>query len=367
MDTDAVCRDLKRVQHLKWKWRKGKFDEVELLRHPEVERRAATPIEGQNLLDALFSLLREARDRVARREESEAEKGAEGESAENSVAWAVGILLRLDKKPDRRDPKALQKEVARGWRGDRGHYLNWNTFRQHYEEEHILRPFALDVLALLDRRSGSEGSGGKEEEMLRHLRKAEDDRLRSILDEGKLEIKTHEEMLTVLSGVNNLTTLSLRAVDRTPIEHWMKEEESLPDYLAEQLDLVRTKGLSLERIYLVRRATLKDSVEKEHLIEFVQLHQDAKATILLCRAEVAARLGVFGEKRGMILADEEGEPMAVTGKLGDGEIGEALLFTREQFEIRRLRSQYRLLRNRILTHKYDDKLREELGLPIREE
>jgi hypothetical protein len=364
MNPDQICADLKKVQKLKWEWREGKFDAVELLRHPEIERRASDPSNPEKRLDALYDLLKETQDRLARREEKE----GEGEVNGNSVASVVGILLRLDKRSDRRSVKSLQEDVAKQWKGEREHDITWNTVRLHYEMPFILRPFARELLGLLDRPTGPDGSFGKEMEMLEHLEQMEKDRLRSIPREGKLEIRTEAEMLQILRKVINLATESLRGLDRTPIEHWFEEDDPLKEYLDEQLELVKEKGLFLERIYLVRRATLHDSDERDHLIEFVRRHEDAKATILLCRAETVARtpLGV-DENRGMILVDDEGEPMAVTGKLKDGEIGEALLYTREQLEIDRLQAQYRRLRNRILTHHYDKRLREELGLAVRGE
>lgn len=361
MNTDAIYDDLKSVQKKKWKWGKGKFDQVKLLRHREVERRAADPSDEEELLDALFGLLNETRDQLARQEQREQEEGNE---EQNSVAAAVGILLRLDRKTDRRPVYMLQTDVAGIWKGDRDNDINWNTVRQHYEEDHILRPFAREVLAFLERSSRPGGSTGKEEEMLTHLRRVEEDRLKSIPREGKLEIRTDGEMLEILRGVNDLASESLQAVDRTPIEHWF-EEPPLQEYLDQQLEVVSKKGLSLERIYLVRRATLQNEIERDHLVAFIRRHEEVKATILLCRVEVAGK--IFDEERGMILADAEGEPMAVTGKLKDGEIGEALLYTRAQLDVDRLRDQYRRLRSRILTHRYDDKLREELDLPLREE
>jgi hypothetical protein len=355
MNTDTIYSDLKTVQKAKWAWSKNRrktFDKIMLLGHPEIERRAADPSSQEDLLKALLGLLKDARDRLA------AKEGKRG----NSVAKAVGILLRLDRKNDRRPVYKLQDEVADVWNGDNDNKIVGNTVRLHYEEEHILRPFADELLAFLERFSAPGGSAGKEEEMLRHLRQVEEDRLQSIPREGKLEIRDDDEMLAVLRGVNNLASEALQAVDRTPIEHWF--EDRLKDYLDEQLELVRERGLSLERIYLVRKAALKDDAERGHLIDFIRRHEEVSAVVLLCPAEMAGK--DFNEEKGMVLADAEGEPMAVTGKLKDGEIGEARLYTRAQLDVDKLLDGYRRLRSRILTNHYDDKLREELGLPRRE-
>jgi hypothetical protein len=353
MNADAIYSDLKTVQKAKWKWSKSKrktFDKIALLKHPGVERRATDPARQEDLLKALLILLREARDQLATKE------GDQG----NSVAKAAGILLRLDRENDRRPIYKLQDEVVLFWKGDNDNYITRNTLRLSYEEQHILRPFASEFLAFLERVPAPGGSAGKGEAMRDHLRGIEEDRLQSIPLEGKLKIRDDDEMLTVLREVNNLSSKTLQAVDRTPIEHWF--EDRLKDYLDEQLELVAERGLSLERIYLVRKATLKDNVERDRLIG---RHEEVSATVLLCRAEQAGK--DFGEEKGMIVADAEAEPMAVTGKLKEGEIGEAFLYTRAQLDVVRLLDQYRRLRSRILANHVDDRLREEHGLPVREE
>lgn len=361
MNTDAIYRDFKKLQKLKWNWSEGKFDQIELLRYEEVRRRVADPNDEEQLLEALFDLLGETRDQLKRREESE-------DGTVNSVAKAAGILLRLDNKNDRRSVKALQEAAGRIWTGDNGEPIAGGTVRLSYEKDHMLRPFARELLVFLDRSSLPDGSEigaenlGKEEGMLKHLRQVEEDRLRSIPQEGMLEVRTDEEMLEVLRGVNNLATESLHAVDRTPIEHWF-QEPPLRDYLKQQLELVSEKDLFLERIYLVRRSTLQNEVKRNYLIEFIRWHEDVSATVLLCRVEMAKN--DFDEERGLILADGEGEPLMVTGKLKDGEIGDAFLYTREQVRVKKTRDQYGKLRSRILTHEYDDKLRKTLGLEVK--
>jgi hypothetical protein len=372
VNEDTILRDLTRIRQI-IKWRQTEeFEGLELLGHPAVVRCAKDPDDPKSLVKSLHGLLKQCKQRLKERERGEkVDRG-------HSVAFAAGALLRLEGKYDGLQLQEIRQEIVKVWIGKKGGPVGVANFRQKYELPDVLEPFSRELHPFLGEvaangpppeppkpRRSKPTLRGKERQMFKHLEKLERERLAAIPREGKLEISTEAEMVKILRKVNHLARQSLRAVDRTPIGHW-NENKSAKDYLKDQLKRVSEKGLSLERIYLVTPDLLELDLEREQLVEFVRKHENkkVKASVLLCPSdEITDMSSQFVEEdRGMLLADSEKDPLAVTGKLKEGKIGEAFLYTREQTDIDNLRRQYQTLRERILARHLDESLRRELGL-----
>jgi hypothetical protein len=166
----------------------------------------------------------------------------------------------------------------------------------------------------------------------------------------------------VLLLVTGLARKSVKAVDHTPISEWFANTR-LNRYFAAQLNRVKAGEVALERIRLVEDPETLPKRKREKLIRFISEHEDAGGSIFLCPLAVAKeRQTQFRSDRGLLLADDEGEPFAVTGKLGEGSVGKAMVFTREHTSLHAIRNEYEDLRERILADELDYGLREQLGL-----
>jgi hypothetical protein len=248
-----------------------------------------------------------------------------------------------------------------------------DAFRLHHEGPHVLRPFAEEFHAFLfelatERKEGATFSSAKERQMVRRLVRMEEKtcrtRIKEIERDGDLKIRNQAEMMDILRMVNGLAKQSLRAVDQTEIGAWTANP-LLETYLEEQLQQVRKKSLALERIYVVEQKTLRDEDDRKRLREFIELHEAASATVLLCPTRVAGAVGsnFFQKDRGLLLADSEKEPLAVTGKMSEGQVGRtAHVYTREQPALQEIRELYEELRERAKARGHDRKLRAGLGL-----
>lgn len=371
MTADEIFEDLKRLRGCNWN-RPEKFEKIRLLEHPAVKLCAEEPKGRAQLVQALRGLLKQSRERLKRRKPSNG----------NPVALSAGAVLRLDESREAQKLSEIRSEIAAGWTGHRRGAITGETFRLRYEEPDVLMPLAEELDRLLREvsakgrrvvtprasRSGSRKGKekgmsslrGKAKSMFLHLKKAEEKRLKG-LEQGKLKIRHKSEMIEILRKLNGLAKRTLHAVDRTPIAHWTANED-LQEYLDHQLEQIGR--VSLERIYLVEDSVWKDEAKRDLLLDFVHRHDKALATLLLCPVEKAAEIrSVFAEEDwGLLLADSEDDPMAVTGKLKTGEVGNAFLYTREETaDIADFQDHYKTLRELIRAEGYDLALREELG------
>ncbi|MGN6814530.1 MAG: hypothetical protein ACTHK3_00360 [Solirubrobacterales bacterium] len=374
MNVSQICEDLKRLRGCSWN-RPESFKKIKLLDHPAVELCAKEPKGRAQLVDALRDLLRQSLQRM---EERGAVNG-------NPTASAAEAVLRLNGDRENQKLSEIRNEVAAGWTGHRRGAISGETFRLRYEEPEVLEPLAKELHQLLreitdkgrptgkprgsrsnnsrkSKRKASSSLKGNARKMFLYLKKMEEKRLRG-LEQDKLKIRHKSEMIVILLKLSELANRTLQAVDRTPIAHWTADDD-LQRYLEHQLKQIR-KGVSLERIYLVEDSLWEDADEQDLLLDFVQRHDSAYATLLLCPVEKAAEIeSVFSvESWGLILADSKEDPMAVTGKLMKGRVGNAFLYTREQAtDIENFQEQYNALRTLIMAEGYDRELRKELGL-----
>jgi hypothetical protein len=139
-------------------------------------------------------------------------------------------------------------------------------------------------------------------------------------------------------------------------------------YLQLQLQRVLAEEVTLERIRVVTDEEMKDEGRsREQLDHLITLHDEAGAKLLLCRPEAIGDLGLnFKPHIGLLLVDSDAklvnpdaEIAAITGKLGGGSIGRALIYLRETDEVTEFLDEYNLLRMTAVGH--DLELREKLA------
>ena len=342
-----------------------------LLGHPMVAHTARDPNDEGACIKALKGLLKKAVADLKKKEK------LQGLRYDRSVAGACNRLLRLEKKFDDQSLKKLREGVGAEWKNRDGEPLGGESFRIHHERKNALRPFAHAFLAFAEHQLEKHGvdpkGAGKRpgetvpERMVARLERLEANwhgkRLQRLGDQGSFRIKDEEEMLAVLLAINELAEHGFRAVDHTPIGKWTSKPR-LKKYLQVQLKRVEeSKGaLTLERIRLVADSELTHKRQRGQLANFVKQHEDASATLLLVPIEAVTGLEVsFQPHNGLLLADPQAGTIAVTGRLGEGTVGRALVHTRDGDEVGTLVDEYESLKAAAEENDYDRKLRERLA------
>lgn len=372
MHPDQIQKSLVKMRGCDWA-RPDQFKDTALLNHPAVEQKARKPKGESERARALKDLLEKAMQRL---EDQEANGEVE---QDRSIVYVGRAILGLSDKFPNMTLEEIREEIVQEWCGPRGR-VQVTTLRQHNEPKEVLPQVAkmLDVVLREVKISKTRSRpsplgpsaplGGKEKKMVEHLEKMEEKtyraRRRGLHEEGKLKIRDKDEMLAILRKVNRLARHSLKAVDQTPVGHWLDSESPLEAYLDEQLEQVSKKSLHLERIYVLsqkaQRDLLKDQDELDLLAEFVRRHEDVSATLWLCPESVRSEF--FQKDRGLILADGEKDPLAVTGVLREGKVGSAFVYTRKQSDIQEMNDEFINLRERIRSGGHDRRLRKKLGL-----
>lgn len=373
MNEEQIAEELKLIRHYSWD-RPDRFKGLKLLEHPAVVALAQDSKEVPQLVMALRKCLEQAKKK---REKFEKDQKT---PRSRSVAFAAGAVLGLDDSFNGEQLQEIRPKLLSIWKGARGNSVSLDTFRLHSEPNEILSPFAADLHGLFVERE-NEGKPRPEETrtsprsrqrsretvIVQRLKKMEEKtfkaRVKGIERDGELRIRNETEMLDVLLIVNGQARKSLRAVDQTPIAAW-DANEALKAYLNEQLARVEKKKVTLERIYIVDEKTLQDETNREHLVDFVERHDAASATLLLCPVAVAKAVGpnFFQKDRGLLLADMETRPVAITGKLGKGKVGTALIYTRGQPVVQEISEKYKELQERVREDHHDQRLRKKLKL-----
>ncbi len=361
---DPLVRDLKTIRRLRWS-RHEDFTQLEVLfEHPLVGARAAKPKGVPERVRSLRKLLRMTKTRIKKRE---------GDGTPRPKATAAVALLRLEPEFDGKSVEELFPAAVKGWKNENGGDMKPGTFRAHREEPDFYEPFAAafrELYADLAERYGLDPEGdesdpdaaaeGKEGGFRHRLQAMEQEshkrRLHAI-EEGTLRIRDEEEMRNVLVAVTELAESTLKAVDYNPIFDWY--QPPLDAYLALQTRRARDDGIELERIRLVSEEELADRRECEKLAEFLELHEAASAKLLLCPVEAARKLEIsFQPYKGLLLADDASQPLAVTGKIGDdGSVGRAFVY-HETDEVGEIQHEYSRLRT--TAEKHSDQLRQQL-------
>jgi hypothetical protein len=135
--------------------------------------------------------------------------------------------------------------------------------------------------------------------------KAEQDHQRRLaaIRGGIFSVSNQEEVLDLLLTLTRAAEQTLHAVDQTGLERWFGNAR-LQYYLEAQLQRARADKICVERLRFIRRGQLDDPRERSLLREFIRLHDQAGATLLLCPAEAAHELRTsFDSRMFMALID----------------------------------------------------------------
>ncbi len=191
--------------------------------------------------------------------------------------------------------------------------------------------------------------------------KAEQDHQRRLaaIRGGIFSVSNQEEVLDLLLTITRLAEHTLHAVDQTGLERWFGNAR-LQHYLDAQLERARADKIRVERLRFIRRGQLDDPRERSLLREFIRLHEQAGATLLLCPAEAAHELRTsFDSRMFMALVDIGEHPACLTGWLGEeGYIERSLLYLRELDPVRTHYADLLRLKDHINHCHYDQTIRE---------
>ncbi len=302
---------------------------------------------------------------------------------DRSVAYAATLLLRLDPETEDEVAEQLRKRIVTRWKRNEREQLSADGFRQHLEIPAVYEPLAAEFRLYArdqEQRLGGfkklEPSGGKQVrvtgpappsklgKLARRLwdleRKALALRLTAVRD-GELGVRNDEEMVKLLVMLTETAEHELKAVDHVAISEWFGNP-LLNEYLRLQLDRSRHGKVSLERIRLVTEDELADARRLKQLHEFVRLHDEASADLLLCPLQVAEDLRTsFRPRMGLLLVDPKTEPVLLTGWLGEGLIERARVYTQPTDTLREYQAEYVRLRTNVISHDRDRMVRAQLA------
>lgn len=190
--------------------------------------------------------------------------------------------------------------------------------------------------------------------------KAEQDHQRRLaaIRGGIFSVSNQEEVLDLLLTITRVAEHTLHAVDQTGLERWFGNAR-LQHYLDAQLERARADKIRVERLRFIRRGQLDDPRERSLLREFIRLHEQAGATLLLCPAEAAHELRTsFDSRMFMALVDIDARPACLTGWLGEeGYIERSLLYLRELDPVRTHYADLLRLKDHINHCHYDQTIR----------
>jgi hypothetical protein len=373
---NRVATDLKAISNIRAWSKHDEFTKLEcLLDHLLIDHFAEEPKGLPERINALKGVLLEVVERIERREK------IHPPDLNRRVAFAGSVFLRLESY-ENKTLEEIRARVAEKWKSTRSKKptseMSPDSLRQ-IENKEVFLPLATEFEAYAlewakemdidpsDLYPNASFGATMEVRVARRLQAIEEatyqKRLLAIENDGMLDIRTEDEMLEVLLMVTDMASHSFKAVDHTPIREWFAAPR-LREYLRHQLKRVEIGPVTLERIYIVDEKDMDDASFRTNVKEFIGLHEGASATVRLCPRSVAESLECsFQPHRGLFLADSGGEPLAVTGKLGAGSVGRAVVHLRENADVRTLREEYELIAEEVSRGDHDCKLRERLVDP----
>ena len=194
--------------------------------------------------------------------------------------------------------------------------------------------------------------------------KAEQDHQRRLaaIRGGIFSVSNQEEVLELLLTITQVAQHSLHAVDQTDLERWFGNAR-LQYYLDAQLDRARADRISVERLRFVRRGQLDGARQRSLLREFIRLHDEAGATLLLCPADAAHELRTgFDTRMFMVIVDIDTTPACLTAQLGElGYIERSLVYLRELDPVRAHYADLLRVKEHVRLNHYNESIRELLA------
>jgi hypothetical protein len=162
------------------------------------------------------------------------------------------------------------------------------------------------------------------------------------IQEGVVPVRDQDEMLDLFVKLTNQAESTVHAVDQTSLERWFTDSR-LRRYLEAQLERAQTGQVRVVRLRVVRAADLADARQRNLLREFITLHNDAGAQLVLSHEDDLRGLntsflrGRNPEDR-LILAmiDYSTRPACLVGELDeDGYVKTSVLYLRSLAQVRR--------------------------------
>ncbi|MDQ3849982.1 MAG: hypothetical protein M3296_05135 [Actinomycetota bacterium] len=194
--------------------------------------------------------------------------------------------------------------------------------------------------------------------------KAEQDHQRRLgaIRGGIFSVSNQEEVLELLLTITQVARHSLHAVDQTNLERWFGNAR-LQYYLDAQLERARADKIAVERLRFVRRGELGDARQRSLLREFIRLHNEAGAILLLCPENVAHELQTgFDSRMFMVLVDIDTTPACLTAQLGDlGYIERSLVYLRELDPVRTHYADLLRVKEQVRLNHYNEAIRDFLA------
>ncbi len=194
--------------------------------------------------------------------------------------------------------------------------------------------------------------------------KAEQDHQRRLaaIRGGVFSVTNQEEVLELLLTITRVAQDSLDAVDQTDLERWFGNPR-LQYYLDAQLERSRADKLRVERLRFIRRGQLDDPRQRNLLREFIRLHDEAGAALLLCPEEAAHELRTgFDSRMFMVLVDIDDSPTCLTGWLGEeGYIERSLVYLRALDPVHTHHADMLRVKEHVRLNHYDERIREVLA------
>jgi len=344
---DRLVKDLQGIRHLDWS-RPRDFEQLKtLLRHPVVRGLAEEPNETPQRVAALRAFLREVIARLEQRE------SAAPPPLERSVALAGAALLRLSPEFEQMPLEEIRAHIASRWEKRGGGPLSIDGFRLHLEESAVYGPLAAEFRELARERADDphfdvalESALSPIAESLIAMEQRTFEERTAHIEQGVLKLLDERQMFEALIKSIEAARHEFIAVDHVDVSEWFVAPR-LHDYLRIQLRLVEAGKIKGERIRIVTEDELEaHGRRREQLEMLIELHEKAGASLLLCRAETVPKLKLgFSPHVGLLVIDAcTATPTAITGKLGDGTIGRAMVYLRRTDEVLEFMEEYTRLK-----------------------
>ena len=175
---------------------------------------------------------------------------------------------------------------------------------------------------------------------------------------GIFSVSNQEEMLDLLLTMTQAARHSLHAVDRADLEGWFGNAR-MQHYLEAQLERARAGTIGVERLRFIRRERLDEPRERNLLREFIRLHDEADATLLLCPEDPASRIQMgFESRMFMVLIDIDSAPACLTGWLGEsGYLERSLVYLRDLDPVRTHYADMRRVKEHVTLNRFNESIR----------
>jgi hypothetical protein len=174
---------------------------------------------------------------------------------------------------------------------------------------------------------------------------------------GVFSVSNQEEMLDLLLTMTQAARHSIHAVDRTDLERWFGNAR-MQGYLDAQLERTRAGTLHVERLRFIRPERLTEARERNLLREFIRLHDEAGATLLLCPEDASGPPTGFDARMFMVLVDVESAPACLTCWLGEsGYIERSLVYLRDLDPVRTHHADMLRVKEHVTLNRFNENIR----------